>query len=41
MLLDVARTCGGPRVVGEGRNICGMVSNAEGADPIKEREHRV
>ena len=37
MLLDIARKCGGPRVVGEGRNICGIVSNADGANPVRRK----
>ncbi|KAF8817265.1 NAD(P)-binding protein [Phlegmacium glaucopus] len=32
MLFNVARECGGPRVVGKGRNICGLVSIADVAD---------
>ncbi|KAF8817259.1 NAD(P)-binding protein [Phlegmacium glaucopus] len=32
MLYNVARECGGPRVVGTGRNVCGLVSHADVVD---------
>ncbi|KAF8815575.1 hypothetical protein BYT27DRAFT_6679300 [Phlegmacium glaucopus] len=38
MLLRIARKCSGPRVIGQGKNMIGMASNVNGADPFKNKD---